>query len=106
MKQLKPSLIGLIQAVGVIVYCVLVAMLINFMGKNAEPVGFWGVAAMLILLVFSAGVTGSMVFGYPAYLLFKEKEIKRPLLILASTSFFCLIILAVSAIVYLISLGF
>ncbi len=105
MKQLKPSLVGLIQAIGVIVYCVLIAMFINFMGKNAEPVGFLGAAAMLVLLVFSAGATGSMVFGYPAYLLFKEKEIKRPLLVLAFTSLFCLIILAISAIIYLISLG-
>jgi hypothetical protein len=51
-------------------------------------------------LVFSAAVTGSIVFGYPAYLFFKEKKVKEPLLILAFTSLYCLIILAITAVIY------
>ena len=106
MTKFKPSLIGLLQAIGVIAYCVLIAALFNFLGKTApQPMGLLGFAALLVLLVFSATVTGSMVFGYPAYLFFKEQKIKEPLLILAFTVLFSLIILSFAAIVYLISLA-
>lgn len=102
---MKPSLIGLLQAIGVIAYCVLIAVLFNFLGKTAvQPPGILGFAAILVLLVFSAAVTGSIVFGYSAYLLFKEKKIKEPLFVLAFTALFSLIILAIIAIIYLISL--
>ena len=96
------SLIGLLQAIGVIAYCVLIALLFNFLGKAAiSPPGIIGFAAILVILVFSAAVTGSIVFGYPAYLFFKDKKIKEPLLILAFTSLYCVIILAIVAIAYL-----
>jgi dipeptide/tripeptide permease len=101
MKKLNPSLIGLLQAIGVIIYCVLIAALLNFLGRaGLEPPGIFGFAAILVILVFSAAVTGSIVFGYPVYLFFKDKKIKEPLLILAFTALYCLIILAVFAIIY------
>lgn len=98
----KPSLIGLLQAIGVITYCVLIALLFNFLGKTNQQPGFLGMAAMLVLLVFSAAVTGSIVFGYPVYLFFKEKKIKEPLLVLAFTSIFCLAIVAIIAVIYFV----
>lgn len=98
----KPSLIGLLQAIGVIAYCVLIALLFNFLGKTNQQPGFLGMAAMLVLLVSSAAITGSIVFGYPAYLFFKERKIKEPLLVLTFTSIFCLVILAVTAIIYFV----
>jgi len=102
MKKIKPSLIGFLQAFGVIAYCVLIALLFNFLGKAAlQPPGILGFAAILVILVFSAAVTGSIVFGYPAYLFFSKGKIKEPLLILAFTMLYCLIILAVIAIAYL-----
>ncbi|MCX6796324.1 MAG: hypothetical protein NTW06_02380, partial [Candidatus Falkowbacteria bacterium] len=64
MKKLNPSLIGLLQAVGVIAYCILIAALLNFLGKTSiQPPGILGFAAMLVVLVFSAAITGSIVFG-------------------------------------------
>ena len=102
MKEIKPSLIGFLQAFGVIAYCVLIALLFNFLGKAAlQPPGILGFAAILVILVFSAAVTGSIVFGYPAYLFFSKHEAKEPLLILAFTMLYCLIILAAIAIAYL-----
>lgn len=98
----KTSLIGLLQAMGVIGYCVLIALLFNFLGKTQQPPGFLGAAAMLVILVFSAAVSGSIVFGYPAYLFFKEGRIKDSLLILLFTGVFCLIIVAIIALAYLI----
>jgi len=101
MKKLHPSLIGFLQAVGVIAYCILIAALFNFLGKTMiQPPGLLGFAVILVILVFSAAITGSIVFGYPAYLFFKEKKIKEPLLILAFTLLFCLIILTIVAVIY------
>lgn len=102
--KLKPFFVGLLQAIGVIIYCVLIALLINSIGKavSSAPMGFLGAAIMLVLLVFSAGVTGTIVFGYPAYLFFKQQKVKEPLLILLFTSICCLAILGITAIVYFI----
>ena len=100
MKKINTFLIGLLQAIGVIGYCVLVALVFNFLGTNkTQPPGILGVAAMLVILVFSAAVSGSIVFGYPAYLFFKEKRAKEALRVLLFTLIFCLIILAVAAII-------
>lgn len=102
--KLKPFFVGLLQAIGVIVYCVLIALLFNSLGKASvqESIGFIGSAMMLVLLVFSAGATGTIVFGYPAYLFFKQQKVKEPLLILLFTSICCLAILGITAIVYFI----
>lgn len=95
-----PSLIGLLQAIGVIGYCVLISLLMNFVGKTAEPAGVLGSAAILVIVVFSAAVTGSIVFGYPAYLFFKQGKIKEPLKVLLFTMAYCLGILILSGAVY------
>lgn len=90
MKKLSLSLIGLLQALGVIVYCGLVAGFFWSCNKFfvAAP-GFWATALMLALLVFSAAVTGSIVFGYPAYLALHQKT-KEALTLLGYTLLYCL----------------
>ena len=91
MKKFNPSTIGLLQALGVVVYCGLIAGMLNLFGKTiTAPVGFFGSVLMLVLLVFSAAVTGSIVFGYPAYLFLKNKQVKEALLILVYTLLYCL----------------
>ena len=100
----KPATIGLCQALFVTVYCGLVALLFNFLTKaiSSGP-GFFGFFFMLILLVFSAAVTGSLVFGYPAYLALAKNKIKEALTILAFTLAFSLaiILLTLAFIIYL-----
>ena len=92
MKKCNPAIIGLIQAIGVVMYCVFIALIIGFLSRNfPQPPSIWGPAIMLTLLVFSAAVTGSIVFGYPAYLFLKEKKIKIALQILAYTLIYCLL---------------
>lgn len=100
MKKYNPSIIGLMQAIGVVAYCILIASFFGFFERNfSGPQGIWAPAIMLILLVFSAAVTGSIVFGYPAYLFFKEKEIKSALQILAYTLIYCLLFILIAFIV-------
>lgn len=90
MKKINPSIIGLLQAFGVAIYCVLVVAIINYFGKIFfAPPGFWSSVFILILLVFSAAVSGSIVFGYPAYLAL-NKRIKRALSVLAFTALYSL----------------
>lgn len=95
MKKLNLSTIGLLQALGVAVYCALVVGILNWFGKIFfTPPGFWGSLLILVLLVFSAAISGSIVFGYPAYLAL-NKRIKEALSILAFTLLHCLLIIIV-----------
>lgn len=90
MKKPNLCLLGFLQALGVIVYCGLVAGFFWSCNKFfVAASGFWATALMLALLVFSAAVTGSIVFGYPAYLALKGK-IKDALTLLAYTLLYCL----------------
>jgi hypothetical protein len=82
----KPSWAGLIQALGVLIYCGFVAAFLwamnNFFIK--QPSQFFGVTMMLVLLVFSAAITGFLVFGYSVALLV-DKKIKEALAVLGYT---------------------
>lgn len=97
----KP-LIGLIQALGVAIYCGLIAGFFQLAKSNpVEPEGILIAGFMLVLLVFSVAVVGSIIFGYPAYLVV-NKRVREALAVLGFTLAFCLIIiLAVLAILFL-----
>ena len=103
-KKLNPSLIGLLQALGVIIYCILISGLLQFVGGTTiQPPVFFTSVVILALLVFSAAVTGSIVFGYPAYLVL-NKKIKQALSVLAFTLLYCLGIVIV-IIILIVALG-
>ena len=93
MKKLNPSKIGFLQALGVAIYCALVVAVMNYFGKIFfAPPGFLGSLLILMLLVFSAAITGSIVFGYAAYLAF-HKRVKEALVILCFTALYSLAII-------------
>ncbi|MBU1036690.1 hypothetical protein KKF32_01475 [Patescibacteria group bacterium] len=57
-----------------IIYCVLVALFMLSMENIADkPGGILTIVAMLLLLVFSAALSGFLIFGYPLYLV-TQKE--------------------------------
>jgi hypothetical protein len=90
MKKINPSTIGLLEALGVVIYCSLIATMLNSFEKTfIAPPGILGLILMLVLLVFSAAITGSIVFGYPAYLAL-HKKFKEALSILAFTAIYFL----------------
>ena len=102
-KSQDPSLVGLLQAIGVTLYSVLIGGFFYFMEQVSADPGFLGIVLMLLLLVFSAAVTGSMVFGYPAYLAL-NKKIKEALKVLSYTLLYSLgIILIITIAVIAIS---
>ncbi len=91
-KKHNLSKVGLMQALGVVIYCGSVAGLMWFMGNsNIEPQGYLGSVLMLVLLVFSAAVCGSIIFGYPAYLVI-NKQVKGAIKVLLFTFLYCLVL--------------
>lgn len=91
MRKLSLSLIGFLQALGVTLYASLVSALIHFLSSflKDKPDNILGIALMLSLLVFSAAVSGSIVFGYPAYLALNQRA-KEALRLLLYTFLYCL----------------
>lgn len=95
MKRFNPNLIGFLQALGVVVYVALISGVLDILGKSfVQPAAFFTSVAILSLLVFSAAVTGSIVFAYPAYLGL-NKRIKEALSVLGFTLLYLLGIIAV-----------
>jgi len=64
MNKSNPSLIGFLQALGVVVYCALIGGFFQ-LGNRFFPKQsvFLMSVLVLILLVFSAAITGMIVFG-------------------------------------------
>jgi hypothetical protein len=83
-KPQNPSLVGFLQALGVTIYCVLISGFFFLMEEMSAKPGYFGIVLMLILLVFSAAVTGMLVFGYPVYLAMNSR-IKEAVRVLVYT---------------------
>jgi hypothetical protein len=93
----SPLLIGFLEALGIVIYCVIISGFFLAMEKYWPiPPQFLGITVMLIILVFSAAITGSIVFGYPVLLILKENKIKEGLSILGYFALFLLIMIIVS----------
>jgi len=93
LTKMSPVLVGLLQAIGVAIYCSLVAIFFRLMNSSRieNSPEIWGIALMLFLLVFSAAVCGILVFGYPIYLI-AQRDVKKALNILAYTLLYAIII--------------
>ncbi len=78
-------LTGFLQALGVIVYCALASGFFWLVERSfVTPPGFLGIILMLVFLVFSVAVSGTIVFGYPAYLALNNR-VKEALSLLIYT---------------------
>jgi hypothetical protein len=74
-KKLSHSTAGLFQALGVIIYTSSIAGFFQVIEKISSGPEILTVAFMLSLLVFSAAVTGALVFGYPILLAINKRAI-------------------------------
>ena len=95
MKKLKPSLIGFLQALGVVTYCILISSFFQF-GNRFFPKqqDFLLPVLILMLLVFSAAVTGTIVFGYSVYLALNQR-IKEALHVFFYTLLYIIVIIGI-----------
>jgi hypothetical protein len=95
MKTKNLSSVALLQALGVGIYVGLISLLLNYLERTFQTAsGLLVPTFFLLLLVFSAAVCGSLIFGYPAYLAMNNK-IKDALLDLLYTLLYCLGLIAV-----------
>lgn len=81
------GLVGFFQAMGVAIYCFLIASFFNYMERFSgmpDPPHALGALIMLLLLVVSATICGVLVFGYPVYLILRQNT-KRAIKIIAYT---------------------
>ena len=99
MNKSNPSLIGFLQALGVVAYCALIGGFFQ-LGNRFFPKQsvFLMSVLVLILLVFSAAITGMIVFGYPAYLAL-NKRIKEALFVFFYTLLYFLGIIGIMIII-------
>ena len=102
LENKNPRLIGFLQAIGISTYCALIALFFYTLSKKPDPPGFFGFFLMLTLLVFSASITGSLMFGYPIYLALVKNKIKEALTILAYSLLFTLALILITTILILI----
>jgi len=100
----KLILIGLAQAAGVLAYVAAISWIITngeyLFGKMPTV---WGPILMLLLLVFSAAVTGSLVFAKPVILYLQDRKVEGLGLLFLTLSF--LLIFIVGIIVFLLLRG-
>lgn len=98
----KTFTFGFLSGLGVVIYCASVALLMTFLENKLSEMGggTFPIIIMLILLVFSAAISGSLVFGYPAYL-FIKKEFRSAIYTLA-TSLVTIIFFGVLALIIMI----
>lgn len=84
------------QAIGVALYCLLVALLVYSTGQiNIEVPTYLGIACVLFTLVISVAIVGSLVFG-KAFLIFMKGDKAAALYIVGYTIFFGAVIGLVS----------
>ena len=102
LENKSPALIGFLQAALLTVYCGLIALFFYSMAKFPVQPGFFGFFLMLALFVFSAAITGSLVFGYSTYLALVKNRIKEALTILIYTLLFILIIILATVILIIL----
>jgi len=94
MKLTNLALIGLLQSLGVVLYCGLIASFFKYAENIGPEPGILGMVLMLMLLVVSAAITGSLVFGYAAYLAMQQK-LKEALQLAGYTLLFCAVLIII-----------
>ncbi len=97
-----PILIGLLQALGVAGYVAIISVVLYGLENiSAEPPLYLSMVTILLLLVFSAAVTGSLIFAYPAVLAM-NKKVKAALQVLGSTLAWLVVFLIIFLLIVLI----
>ena len=99
MKKINPVLAGLLQALGAIIYIFMVSAAMSLLERlGPQMPEVFSIAFVLTLFVFSAAVTGSLVFGYPANLAL-NKKVKESLKVLGYTLLFFLLFILLNIVI-------
>ncbi len=74
MKLSKLTLYSFLQSAGIFFYVSLVAWFMSTAGKLVGGMDVWGAVIILMVLVFSAAITGLLFFGYAFFLYFRDEK--------------------------------
>ena len=104
------ALVGLVQALGTVLYVALVVVLLTLAfslggpdGEGRQAVENLRAAAILVLFIVSACISGTLVLGYPAVLALGQR-IREAVTLVAATVAWLVLMLAgvIVAMVYMI----
>ncbi len=94
-KRVDGVLVGFLQALAISIYSAIVGAFLFYIPSILPKPGFLGTFLLLIVFVFSAAVTGSLVFGLPTYLAI-NKRIKEAVSLLGYTLFYFFLIIVLT----------
>jgi len=103
-KKLSLNFIGFLQALGLILYCGIVAILFwkgnKIFGKDPN---YFGPLLFLVIFTTSALISALITLGYPTRLYLKTNDFKKPLKIILNMVvwLFVFILLTLSLLFYL-----
>jgi len=102
MKNSKLAIIGLVNALGVAVY----VFIVSFIIRNGEKIfgemkDVFGPVAFLLIFVFSAAITGGLVFGRPVMLYLESRKAEAVKLFFYTLGWLLIVILLIFAILAL-----
>ncbi|PIR98180.1 MAG: hypothetical protein COT89_00495 [Candidatus Colwellbacteria bacterium CG10_big_fil_rev_8_21_14_0_10_42_22] len=84
--KINPKIAGALQAIILVLYVGLVALLMwngeKLFGQSSGP---GNIVFVLTLLVTSTLISATVTLGYPAYLFFIKKDIRNAIEVIAST---------------------
>ncbi len=85
-EKLSLSFIAFLQALGLVLYCSLVGLLM-WQGENifGPPYTFLGPAMFLVLFVASALISALLILGYPFILFWEKKQLVKALKLVVYT---------------------
>ena len=97
---------GFLGGIGQALYCFMVVLFINTldttMPRGVNPI--FGFLMFLLLFVFSAGISGVTVFGYPAFLAFQKRYVEALLTVVTTLVTIMIVFILVFAFVSLFQL--
>lgn len=76
---------GLLETLYIFLLITLINLVTSNFPKENPSLLFLSPILFLIVFVFSAAISGLLVLGYPAYLLFFEKKIKEGIITIVSS---------------------
>ena len=95
-SKMSLGFIGFLQSTGILVYCSLIG-LIFWKGNNIfGPVpSLFGPVAFFLLFMVSAVICALLYLGYPFWLFWEHKNLRRALHLVIHTTLWCLVFLGI-----------
>lgn len=109
MSKQRIAIVALFQALGTILYVLVVVGLLFTIGNNVEfpdhPfLEYMAPVSALLLLIVSASITGSMVFGYSVILALRQ-ELQQAILLASATVAWMVLFMLVGLVIFLVTAG-